>query len=369
MRNVFVQPIFTGARFDDHTLPVDAARDLPAYEALLIELAKHLYLQAHPERQRVPKGFSDARLAIASVGEGSAMPELVLATVIANTTPLFENVNPYYEQARDLIAECIDAPEAKLPERFPRELLSYFNHLGRSLKEGESLEFRLREQTRTAVLNPEKRKKLVLAANKVYEREVDLIGLITETDYDKSTFRLRLLEGNHAVIAPMPEEFREGIRQAGGRERFYVAVKGVATYDSWDHIQKVVTIDTLEVVRNYPLVARFDELAQLEDGWYDGEGLAPDRENFDHFAQRFSGFYPEQIPLPAIVPKQDGGILLEWNADGDPSVDVDLRAGYASFHAFGRQDEDVEADFDLGDDNAWERFWTFLSSHIQARTV
>ncbi|UUE99042.1 hypothetical protein NDY24_04165 [Xanthomonas hortorum pv. pelargonii] len=57
MKIDFSQPKFTGARFDEHTLPVDVARDLAAYERLIVELAKHLYLQEHPGRQRVPKGF------------------------------------------------------------------------------------------------------------------------------------------------------------------------------------------------------------------------------------------------------------------------------------------------------------------------
>ena len=44
MKTEFLKPRFTGARFDEHTLPVDVARDLAAYEELVIELAKHLWL-------------------------------------------------------------------------------------------------------------------------------------------------------------------------------------------------------------------------------------------------------------------------------------------------------------------------------------
>ncbi|MDR2626351.1 MAG: hypothetical protein LBC37_08470 [Zoogloeaceae bacterium] len=366
MKNEFIQPRFVGARFDEHTLPVDVARDLAAYEALLIELAKHLYLKEHPERQRVPKGFSDAHLDIVSVEEGSARP--VLALVVSGALELLGNVNPYYEQARDLIAECVAAPETALPQNFPKELLAHFNQFGRSLREEESLELRTGKQAQPAVLNPEKRKKLVLAANRAYEREIELTGAIAEVDWEKSTFRLRLVEGGQATI-PMPESFHEKARQSGGKSRHYVFLKGVALYDSWERLQKVLFVESLDIIKNYPLVARLDELAQLEDGWYEGEGKAPDQKQLDHFAQRFADSYPEQLPLPTIAPKQDGGILLEWNVEGMPSLDVDWVTKRASFHAFGPHDEDIEADFDLGVDDHWEQLWPFLSRHVQARTA
>ena len=55
----FIQPKFVGPRFDENTLPLSAAKDLVAYEELVVELAKHLYLTKNRDRQRVPKGFAD----------------------------------------------------------------------------------------------------------------------------------------------------------------------------------------------------------------------------------------------------------------------------------------------------------------------
>jgi len=53
----FLQTKFDGARFDQHTLPIEVARDLAAYESLVIDLARYLYLRDNPGRQRVPRGF------------------------------------------------------------------------------------------------------------------------------------------------------------------------------------------------------------------------------------------------------------------------------------------------------------------------
>jgi S-methylmethionine-dependent homocysteine/selenocysteine methylase len=72
MKTEFIQPRFDGARFAEHTLPLEVAKDLAAYETLVVELAKHLYLQDHPGRQRVPKGFdADFHLHLEKVDDGT----------------------------------------------------------------------------------------------------------------------------------------------------------------------------------------------------------------------------------------------------------------------------------------------------------
>ena len=378
MNQNFIQPRFIGTRFESNTLPLDATRDLIAYEALLIELAKRLFLHDHPERQRVPKGFTDVHLAIVSVEKGSAKPVLALiaATALSATSPqlsLFDgeispsNENAYFTQARDLIAECIAAPDSALPEQFPKELLTHFNQLGRSLREGEALELPRKDTAQKAVLNPEKRKSLVLAANRVYEREVELSGFIEEGDWSKDTFRLRLSDGSQATL-PMSKNFHDMIRQSGGRDRDYVFFKGIATYDSLERLQKVLNVESIEVIKNFPLAVQFEELAQLENGWYESQGIAPDANKLKGLSQKLTDLYPEYLPLPTIVPKQDGNLLLEWDADGDPSTDIDLGSMMASFHAFGLNGEDIEGDFPLSASKDFEPFFAFLSANIKPRS-
>ncbi|MDR3087257.1 MAG: hypothetical protein LBU45_04825 [Azoarcus sp.] len=369
MEKEFVLPEFTGSRFNEHTLPVDVARDLAAYEALLIDLAKHLYFQDFPGRQRIPKGFSDFNLGIERIEEGSAVPVLALIATMGTVSLPGIDPNPYFGKARDLIAECIATPnDMALPEAFPKKLLSHFNQIGRSLREGEALELKRNDATK-AVLNPERRKRLVLAVSQVYEREVDLCGSIGAADWKKSTFRLEQEDGS-AVIVPMPESFHEKAGESGGRKRDYVFVKGVATYDSWERLQRVISTDSLEVIRNYPIVTRFDELAALEDGWYDGEGLAPDKENLATIAEYLTGAYPEDLPLPAIVPTPEGDLLLEWRTQGYPTVDLQLKTPLsASFHAFDPNNDDVEQDFSLKTGQDWAQFLAFLREHIRSEGV
>jgi hypothetical protein len=358
----FSHPKFTGARFDAHTLPVDVARDLAAYETLIIELAKHLYLKDNPDRQRVPRGFAaDFRLDIQRIDPGSAMPVLVLAA--AGVLGLSGGERDHFERARDLIAECVAAPETALPQDFPKELLGHFNQFGRSLREGEALELPLHSRTDSAKLTPEKRKRLVLAEGQVYEREISLNGYIEEVDFAKSTFRLRLPEST-TVTVPMADSLHNIVRTYSGRPRHQINVIGIGAFDSSERLQKVISVASLDATQNYAMAARFDEITLLENGWFEGSGLAPNTDNLFRVSEKLIADYPDKLPLPQIVPKQDGNLLLEWQAEGEPSLDIDLASSQASFHAFGANGEDVERDFHL-DAAGWQLLFAFLSEHIK----
>ncbi len=361
MKKVFVQPHFEGARFSEHTLPLEVATDLAAYETLVVELAKHLYKKDHPDRQRIPKGFgADFHLHIERLESGSTEP--VLSLVSAGVLAMAGTQEGYFERAREVIAECIAAPENQLPVDFPRELLTHFNRIGRSLEEDETMTLSI-EGGRQAVLTPDRRKRLVLAAEQVYEREVELTGSIEEADWERSTFRLRLTDGNRLVV-PMPESFHAEARSLGGRYRHIVVVRGIGTFDSWDRMQKIVEVESLDVQYDSDLANRFDDLRALEDGWHDGSGNALPEEALDRVAGELVGRYPEKLPLPIIVPTPEGNLFLEWDAPGDPSLDLCLAGMKADFHAFDQDGLDIEKEFELTDSEDWGAFFLFLHQHL-----
>lgn len=364
MKSDFFQPRFDGARFAEHTLPLEVAKELAAYEILVVELAKHLYIQEHPDRQRIPKGFAaDFHLHLAQVDDGSTKP--LLSVVMAGALALGVGANIYFERARDLITECVAAPDGQLPPAFPRALLVHFNQVGRSLREDERMELP-NAAGQAAVLTPERRKHLVLAADKVYERGVELSGTIGEADWEKSTFRLRLADGSYAVI-PMPASFHSQAREFGGRNRYQVTVKGIATFDSWDKLQKVISVESLEIQPDYQLSARFEALLALANGWLDGKGIAPDKTKLAEVAEKMVGHYPEQLPLPAIAPTPEGNLLLEWDAPGDPSVDLHLDSMRAAFHAFQPDQTEIEHEILLTTEALWGQFFSFLNERLQPR--
>jgi hypothetical protein len=216
------------------------------------------------------------------------------------------------------------------------------------------------------MLTPERRKQLVLAADKVYEREIELSGTIGEADWEKSTFRLRLPDSSSAII-PMPRSFHSQASKFGGRNRYQVTVKGVGTFDSWDKLQKVISVESLEIQPDYQLSARFDALLAMADGWLDGKGIAPDKARLAAVAEKMIGHYPESLPLPAIAPTPEGNLVLEWDVPGDPSVDLHLDSMRAAFHAFQPDATEIEQEIPLTNEASWNEFFTFLNERLQPR--
>jgi len=366
MKADFFQPRFTGSRFEEATIPLEIAKDLVSYETLVIELAKHLFLDEHPDRQRAPKGFSsEFHLHLSRVDDGSAKPLLCLVT--AGALLLGEGVNPYFERARDLITQCVAGTDGQLPVEFPKELLSHFNHVGRSLQNGEAMEFPASDGS-SAVLTPTRRKELVLAIDKVYEREIELTGTIGEADWERSTFRLRLPDDSTAII-PMERSFHEQARKYGGKPRHQVSVKGVGAFDSWDHLQKIISIESIEIQPDYILNNRLDGLATLKDGWLDGKGKAPKLTQLSIISTRMVGNFPSEAPLPTIIPTPEGDLLFEWDLPGSPSVDISLSDLRADFHAFTEPDGEMEEEFILSNEQGWKGFFDFLIKQLGQATT
>ncbi len=109
---------------------------------MVVEVAKWAYPNEHPERKRSPRGFtSGISLKITGVDEGSAIPVIALFTAAA--AGFFPEQNQvYFEQARDRVVSAINAAEHNEPitQHLPESLLAYFDHVGRSLRENESIE-------------------------------------------------------------------------------------------------------------------------------------------------------------------------------------------------------------------------------------
>ena len=58
---------FIGGRYETGALDIHAMRTLVAYDKLVRITAEHLWKKDHPERKRLPNGFSKLRLRIISI--------------------------------------------------------------------------------------------------------------------------------------------------------------------------------------------------------------------------------------------------------------------------------------------------------------
>ena len=91
--------------------------------------------------------------------------------------------------------------------------------------------------------------------------------------------------------------------------------------------------------KSTPSEKRFCELETLEDGWLDGEGLAPNEGALEGSRSALDGLVPLGLPWPRIFATPEGGVQMEWTTSGremslviDPdgsayAISVDLSSG------------------------------------------
>ena len=116
-----------------------------------------------------------------------------------------------------------------------------------------------------------------------------------------------------------------------------------------ESIQDVIPLEPLDVP------VRVLELAKLENGWLDGEGVAPSPEGLRWFSETFDRNYAPDLQLPYLYPTPEGNVQAEWSLDGwSASVLFDLATHKAEFEAFQpATDESREMRFDLSTADGW----------------
>ena len=118
------------------------------------------------------------------------------------------------------------------------------------------------------------------------------------------------------------------------------------------------------------LKAKFEALMALENGWFEGRGLAPDKTQLALIARKFVAHYPEDLSLPMIVPTPEGNLLFEWDAPGSPSVDLEIAVGRiesrltAYFEALAPDRNYISVKFRLKTEHNWRAFFDFLAVHV-----
>jgi hypothetical protein len=131
-------------------------------------------------------------------------------------------------------------------------------------------------------------------------------------------------------------------------------------------LKEIITVKSIDFAKNNKLAVVFDELALLKDGWYEGDGSALDSQHLETISKIFIENYPEVLPLPLIVPPQDGNLLIEWNLEGYPSIELNVQTKTAHFQSYGIIDDEslIEKEFTLTDSNNIADFFDFLIKHF-----
>ena len=334
----FVTHVLHGARFEQHSVPVDVLPELSAYRDLVVAVARALFFARNPTRKRVDRGFEDGfRLVLRAITDPgcAGCPLERVGSSSAPQRSLFptDGTADVFEQARDLIAATIDAvgSGAEVPPGFPGEAAAAFNGFGRTLRDDEHIA--IVTAGRTVRYDRARRKRLVLLRETTYEDRCDVVGQVVAFDTDKKSFDLRTddrrVQGRLDALA---KDAFDIVRTAAAHHELSVRITGTAAFDANDRLARFVKIDDVfyaddEGIRTeLDVRKRLAVLAELEAGWLDGEGNKVDSAGLEWLANLLDQVEPaEPVARPYLYPTPEGGVLAEWSfPEAEVTAEFDL---------------------------------------------
>lgn len=366
-------PRYEGTRFDEHRLPLDLIEDLSVLRQLTIELAKHIYLEEHPDRDRILRDFTKGiSLELDGLSEGSTIPRILL--VISMALPSVRANAAYFQRASAQLTELIQAAEdgESLEGRAPKGILTFFTRLGKNLLEDEAIEFNP-EAERKARYTRAVRQRLIEASVVAAQqpRQIPIRGYITALNKPKATFEFTFINGKKVQGTYRPEnleKLQEGLVKLERKQK--VCLKVTAVVQEGERPRKLEQIDDVQLLDPFDVPARLEELALLKGGWLDGEceGEPLNKEGLKWLSEAFESGYERGLPLPATFPTPEGSVQFEWTLGRHGiSVELDLIAHtgeYLDVHLDG--DESFEETIDLGTDAGWKRLNALISERTTA---
>ena len=367
----FLRPRLIGQRFAGHAIPLELLRDLAVLQEMIVDVAKTEFLKDNPSRQRSPRGFTEGiELKLTGIEDGSAIP--VISLVVAASAALFPPANQvYFERARDAVVSTIEAAEKNesVTEHLPEKALSYFDKMGRSLREDEAIEFSTPSHQASARLTRNTRRRILLASTKVREltEEISVRGTIPEADQDRMTFEFQLI-GGPKVQAPIASQHVDTIVEAfaGYKNGTRVLLQGVGRYNRNDRLLGFESVGRISILEALDIQARLDELRLLKDGWLEGRGVAPSVDGLQWLAVAFDRHYPEDLALPFLYPTEAGDIRAEWSlGTHESSLEIGLAKHAGEWHTL-NMDSDYEETRSLNLNQASD--WAWLAKQIQKRS-
>jgi hypothetical protein len=318
----FARLRLTGGRFEGDGMPVETLVELGAYRDLIVGVAKELFRVHHPARKRVPRGFEDRlHLSLRTVEDGSAVPVLERTVPIGTLLALDDE----FTQARDIIEDAVAAIEADapLPGAFPAGALVLFNRFGQTLRPDEAIELRRATATHGPRYTAGVRRALVLQHKRTYQQEVMDFGWVTEVDASRMSclIRLRTVGPPTPVPAPLDEVTfapAKDVLEPNG-EGPPVRISGVGVFDTERGLIRLDSIHDVNVLDDPEDLAllddRLDQLASLEAGWLDGDGVPPDGVVIARARRILADLMSFEVPRPRVFPTAEGGVQAEWTVD------------------------------------------------------
>lgn len=387
----FLRPRLIGARFEGHSIPLELLKNLAVLEEMTIEVARQEFFKDHPDRQRVPQGFTDGiELKLTGIEDGSAVP--VISLFVITNKLLFPDNQYYFERARDAIVRTIgdvedaavnaigDAEERKVSTDILNETtLRCFGKIGQGLREDEAIEFTTPNNQLSAKFTINTQQRLLFASSMVKERPADLVretqtqqynpsrvedltkdttvrGTVPEVNQDDMTFLIQLFDGQQ-IKAPIAPQHFDAILEAfnGYKNNLRFLFQGVGIFNRSEQLLGFDSIEPISILDELDISAQIYDLRQLKDGWLEGQGKAPSKEGLDWLSQAFDKHYSGNLPLPYLYPTEPGGVQAEWSLGrNEITLEIDLAEHSGYFHTLHMEDDTEKTRrLDLGSETHW----------------
>jgi len=319
---VFSAMRLRGGRYERRGFPLESLPELARYERLVLDVAKALWKQGHPERQRVPRGFAEQlQLRLTKVDGGSVVPVLERGAP-PGPSPLIDGVSGIFEQARDLIEDTFAAITAglEMPASLPLEALAGFVRFGSTLRNDERIEFRAGTDSPILYSQQVRRRLLARSAVERFQIEGLMGGRVTSVDADARTFVVTTFDGRKVPGTYVDETVHDDLLAVLNSQAKAPVVRldGILTVNAADEVHGIDDVRSVELFE-LPERAwgkRLLELAHLGPGWLEGGGEPVAFSALDAAREVLQLLDDAAVDSPAITPTEDGGVHLEWS---DPS--------------------------------------------------
>ena len=359
----FLQLHLSGDRFAEGAIPCSLLQELLNLEGIILSAAKDSFLAEHPDRKNLPKNFlADLELNLTGVERGSIKLgfDYRLKEGQQSLSGVEKPNSVWLEKAKNVICNAVDASsDGSTRISAPDNILSYLGKMADYLTEDECIFFDTSSRPTPAKLMNKSKERLIQAISqgRTVRDEINLRGAIYEVNQEKMTFELRSLK-QQRITGSFGEKYLQDIISAFNE---YKDGGKVLIHGSGEHKpeQQIATLDTIyDITELNPLDVPFQlgNLRNMQNGWLDGDGIAPLKEGLDWLADQFDANFPNNLLLPHVFPTLEGGVEMEWSHGRNAIfLEIDLVSHKGDWLWFKRDsDESYEKELDLNDFDSWK---------------
>ena len=376
-RSPFATLIFRGKRFDGAVMPLEALPELAAYRDLVAAVAKEMFFAGNPGRVRLPKGFDASfRLTLSRIEDGSAVP---IVEREFTSPQLFADAGDFFDRAREQVESAIKslAGNAAFPSWLNPAVTARFSSFGRTLRDDEAVVVAGAGKREGAVYDRRLRRAILVRSQGTYEEDVDLVGVVRETDLDQDSFEIRLADDRRIPVRASRVFISQVVRSL--QRDSAVRVSGTGVYDAEGKLLRVAQASDVSAAEEgdvasgrpgcrIPVDEQVDSLRGLPDGWFDGEGHAFEEEGLAWSAKLLRGIVDGfDLATPHIYPTPEGSVRAEWSRSRwEISAELDSSRRLSEVRAVRLDADEVhERSFSLAEPGQEVLLGSFLASQLR----